>query len=203
MRILCALFAPFISVAPAFALAVTADEAQARSPSTRACRVAQSRGDILPGCPAPPRQPVVRPPARSDAARERAEPLSPPPAAAPAAIANSGSPQNVLFLNDCSQAVRLLVYHDHGNGNFAPHGWYEVAASSSVVLTYPDGLSPITHAAGQPLYFYAYSATSSLIWGGTFPATVDGSTYGLAEANLSADAGRLQFGINCDGQDSK
>lgn len=125
--------------------------------------------------------------------------------AAVAAIAVAPSPasgqinRHIYFYNQCPAPVRLFVYHQHNDGQWATHGWFTAGASTAPLrLEYGNG-SPLVHIDGRPLYFYAESTGGGRhIWEGRTRASFNGVSYGLETALLNMNGGQLQFGINCN-----
>ena len=107
--------------------------------------------------------------------------------------------RQIWFSSSCPRPVRLFVHHQHGTGDWASHGWFDLQANQTLTMLQYSAGNPLQHLDGRPLYFYAETTDNSgHLWEGEFPATMNGVSYGLRQANLSMSGGRLQFAINCN-----
>ena len=107
--------------------------------------------------------------------------------------------RSVWFQNSCHYPVRVLYYHQHANGSWVTHGWYDVAANSdrSELLA---GKRPLVHWDGQPLYFYAEATNGQAVyWQGSTYAQFNGVRYGTLEAELYVENGNFTHTLGCDG----
>lgn len=119
------------------------------------------------------------------------------------AAASAQVTREIHFINECRHAVRLFVYHQHGDGSYATHGWFDVAANTPyTMLTYANG-NPLTHIDGRPIYYYAESLTGGHVWEGDTSVTFNGVNYQVTQGNLTMQSGRLQFGVNCNNDPGK
>lgn len=108
--------------------------------------------------------------------------------------------RELWFRNDCRHPIRFFVYHQHADGSFVTHGWYEFAGNEGQMRPTQDG-RPLVHIEGRPLYMYVESTDGSRIfWEGQQLATFNGQEYALMQATLSVRQGQLSFGVNCEGQ---
>ena len=107
--------------------------------------------------------------------------------------------RDIWFDSSCPSPVRLFVHHQHSDGQWASHGWFDLRANQALTqLVYSNG-NPLRHLDGRPLYFYAEATDNSgRLWEGSFAASMNGVRYGLQEAILSMTGGRMKFGIQCD-----
>jgi hypothetical protein len=108
--------------------------------------------------------------------------------------------RELWFRNDCRHPVRFFVYHQHADGNWVTHGWYEFAGNEAN-LRPTQGGRPLVHIEGRPLFMYVETTDGSRIfWEGQQLATFNGQEYALMPATLSVRQGNLSFGVNCDNQ---
>ncbi len=108
--------------------------------------------------------------------------------------------RELWFRNDCRHPIRFVVYHQHADGNWVTHGWYEFAGNEAPLRPTQNG-RPLVHIEGRPLYMYVESTDGSRIfWEGQQLATLNGQEYALLQATLSVRQGQLSFGVNCEGQ---
>lgn len=113
-------------------------------------------------------------------------------------VASAQVNREIHFINECRHAVRFFVYHQHGDGNYATHGWFEVAANTPYTLLTSGNGQPLSHIDGYPIYYYAESLTGGHVWEGETPVGFNGVNYNVIQGNLTMQSGRLQFGVNCN-----
>ena len=107
--------------------------------------------------------------------------------------------RDIWFESSCPSPVRLFVHHQHSNGEWASHGWFELRANQQLTQLVYSGGNPLRHLDGYPLYFYAEATDNSgRLWEGNFPAELNGVRYSLQQAILTMSGGRMKFGIRCD-----
>ncbi|MGE0178351.1 MAG: hypothetical protein AB7O91_00850 [Sphingomonas sp.] len=108
--------------------------------------------------------------------------------------------RELWFRNECRHPVRLFVYHEHGDGSWVTHGWYEFAGNEGPMRP-TQGSRPLVHIEGRPLFMYVESTNGSRqYWEGAQRVMFNGQEYALMRATLSVRQGQLSFGVNCNGQ---
>ncbi len=69
----------------------------------------------------------------------------------------------VVAINQCAQALSLLVSVVSEGGERQTRGWFRLAAGSEQILYLANG-DPVTHRTAMPFYIYATNADDSVTW---------------------------------------
>lgn len=115
-------------------------------------------------------------------------------------VAQAQVNRELWFRNDCRHPIRFFVYHQHADGSWVTHGWYEFEGNETPKRPTENG-QPLVHIEGRPLFMYVESTNgSNQYWEGQQRVTFNGQEYALMQATLSVRQGQLSFGVNCEGQ---
>ncbi len=108
--------------------------------------------------------------------------------------------RELWFNNNCRHPIRFFIYHEHADGNWVTHGWYQFEGNEANIRPSQNG-RPLIHIEGRPLYMYAETTNGTRIfWEGQQLATFNGQEYALMRATISVRQGNMSFGVNCNNQ---
>lgn len=117
----------------------------------------------------------------------------------PAPPAGAQVSRTLQFYNRCSAPVRYFIYHQHGDGSWQTHGWYNAAAGQPLLDVLNANRQPEQHIEGQPLYVYAESTSGQTrTWVGPQRVPFNGATYPMRAFSLTVGSAKFQFGVNCN-----
>lgn len=120
-------------------------------------------------------------------------------AAMPVAPAAAQVSRTLQFYNRCSAPVRYFIYHQHRDGSWQSHGWYQAAGRQPLLDVLNASRQPEQHSEGQPLYVYAETTSGpTRTWVGRQRVPFNGATYPMRAFALTVGAAKFQFGVNCN-----
>ena len=114
--------------------------------------------------------------------------------APPVAEAQQGLNRSLVFRNNCSTPVRLLVRHAEDARYYTTTGFYTIRPNTSTTLA--ERGDNITHITGMPLYFFA--ETPGRTWSSNEVTVAHGGVnYRIVRANQTVSGGSILFSVGC------
>ncbi len=112
----------------------------------------------------------------------------------PVAEAQPGQNRSLVFRNNCSTPLRLLVRHAEDPRSYTTTGFYTIRPNTSTTLTQRG--DNITHITGLPLYFFAESGGRT--WSaGDVTVAFNGVNYRMVRANQTVSGSNIEFAVAC------
>lgn len=115
-------------------------------------------------------------------------------AAAPAAAQNA---REIVFFNDCSRPVRVMVHHASAERAWTARAWWSFRPYERSFLMWEQ--RRLVQLDNHDIYFFAEATDGSrLVWDGTAAtAEWNGVQYPLRRATPSVVDGNLQIRLTC------
>lgn len=116
-----------------------------------------------------------------------------------AAPAEAQVNRQVWFQNDCRYPVRLFIHHQHTDGLWYSHGWYEFSGNQAMTPMNVNDYDALMHFEGWD--FYAYGEVTSpgveYFWDGDYTVNYNNVTFNVRRVSMQMREGRMYFSFSC------